>query len=119
MIYRERLTYCKDCGAELRFVRTAYDHWMPCDAMTGEPHFHDRDGSVKGKGGGKSAGNRSGLSQCRICGRPVFYSRDGTKRVCMDYSTLEPHQCRKADITRLAKYNRRQRQKGKSGDKKL
>lgn len=90
-------TYCRICGIELSYKRTRNDRWMPCDAITGEPHFCSQNG--------KNTRN-SGLNYCLKCGRPVFMSHGKL----VDYTSLSTHVCKKADITRYGKYIERQKQ---------
>lgn len=95
------MSYCRYCGTEIMYVRTANEKWMPYD-VTGEAHFCDRTGSK----------NKHGLEVCRTCGKPVF----SMKRKCMDYTTLELHTCKKGDITRYEKYQSNQKQQAASND---
>ncbi len=92
--------YCRYCGAEISYKRTANERWMPCDAITGEPHFCKKDD--------EKITEKSGLAPCKICGKPTFVQQNGRAKTTFDYSTLLPHKCNKADITRFAKYQQRQ-----------
>lgn len=49
----------------------------------------------------------SGLEVCKSCGKPIFKMKGKN----VDYTTLEIHQCKKADITRYAKYQNMQKKK--------
>ena len=88
------MSYCRYCGTEINYTRTANDKWMPYD-VTGKPHFCQEE---KGK-------NKSGLIVCRTCGKPTF--KMGNKFI--DYSTLAIHSCKKGDITRYQKFLERQK----------
>lgn len=87
------MSYCRYCGREIMYTRTANEKWLPYD-VTGEPHFCNKDG--------KSTKKTSGLEVCKCCGKPVFKMKGKT----VDYTTLEIHQCRKVDITRYEKYKK-------------
>lgn len=91
------MSYCRYCGTEINYTRTANNKWMPYD-VTGEPHFcqdaHD-----------KKATKENGLKVCQTCGKPFFYM--GRRKI--DYTTLLTHECRKGDITRWVKYNQRKK----------
>lgn len=89
-------TYCRICGVEISFTRTRNEHWMPCDAITGEPHFCVKD---------RKKTRPSGLNCCSRCGRPVFVAQGKL----FDYGSLAVHVCKKADITRYGKYVQKQR----------
>lgn len=91
------MSYCRHCGAEIAYRRTANERWMPCDAATGEPHFCRKDRDAK----------PTGIVPCSVCGRPTFIQRDGRRRTAYDYTTLLPHKCAKADVARHAKYRQR------------
>lgn len=97
------MSYCRYCGTEISYARTANNRWMPCD-VTGEPHFCQEEKRTK-------TPRETGLKVCQTCGKPVFLM--GRKRV--DYTTLMVHECRKADITRWNKYKER---KTTGGEKK-
>lgn len=83
------MPYCRYCGREITYKRTKNDHWMPCNLLTGEKHFCKEEGGVN-----------SGLSVCPDCGKPVFE----TNGKIIDYASLSPHKCMKADVTRYTKY---------------
>ena len=87
------MAYCRYCGRQIEYTRTANNRWMPYD-VTGNPHFCQEDKSEKPD---------SGLSVCKSCGKPVF--KIGKKT--MDYTTLMIHSCRKIDITNYQKYLKR------------
>lgn len=89
------MSYCRYCGTEINYTRTANNKWMPYD-VTGQPHFcqEDKNNSVE-----------SGLKVCPECGKPIFKM----KRKIMDYSTLEEHKCKRGDITRYQKYLNKQK----------
>lgn len=89
------MSYCRYCGTEIMYTRTANEKWMPYD-VTGNPHFCSKPG-LKTK-------NRSGLEVCKKCGKPVFKMNSKI----MDYTTLELHHCKKGDITRYEKYRKKQ-----------
>lgn len=83
------MSYCRYCGTEINYTRTANNKWLPYD-VTGNPHFCNKDGYKK----------NNGLFVCSKCGKPVFkYGK-----IYMDYSTLKKHLCKKGDITRYQKY---------------
>lgn len=85
------MSYCRHCGTEITFTRTANNKWMPYD-VTGQPHFCQENNENKNK--------KNGLKVCTSCGKPIFMM--GRKKI--DYSSLETHSCKKADITRYKKY---------------
>lgn len=91
------MSYCRYCGREIMYTRTANEKWLPYD-VSGEPHFCNKEG--------KSTKKTSGLEVCKTCGKPVFRMKNKT----IDYTMLEIHQCKKSDITRYEKYK-----KNKSG----
>ena len=86
------MPYCRHCGREIMYTRTANEKWMPYD-VTGQPHFCEKDGTKA----------NNGLSVCKTCGKPVFKMRGKV----IDYTTLEAHKCKKADATRYTKYKQR------------
>lgn len=92
------MSYCRYCGREIMYTRTANEKWLPYD-VTGEPHFCNKEG--------KSTKKTSGLEVCKSCGKPVFKMKGKT----VDYTSLEIHQCKKADITRYGKYQNIQKKK--------
>lgn len=92
------MTYCRYCGVEISYKRSKNEKWIPCDSITGEPHFCREDKNKK----------PSGIVPCTVCGKPTFIQRQGRKKVAIDYATLAIHQCKKADVTRYAKYQQRQ-----------
>lgn len=87
------MAYCRYCGTQIDYTRTANEKWLPVD-VAGQPHFcqEQKNGKVD-----------SGLSVCETCGKPVFKSGKKT----MDYTTLQEHSCRKIDITNYQKYLKR------------
>ena len=90
------MSYCRFCGTEISYTRTANGKWLPYD-VTGQPHFCQEDK--------KNAPVKSGLKVCAKCGKPVFMM----KRKKIDYTTLTEHVCKKADITRYSKYLEKQK----------
>ena len=87
------MSYCRYCGREIMYTRTANEKWLPYD-VTGEPHFCNKKS--------KSTKKTSGLEVCKTCGKPVFKLKGKT----MDYTTLEIHLCKKGDVTRYEKYRK-------------
>lgn len=85
------MSYCRYCGTEINYTRTANGKWLPYD-VTGQPHFCQENS--------KNLPLASGLKVCSSCGKPVF----NMKRKKIDYTTLSEHTCKKADITRYQKY---------------
>lgn len=106
------MTYCRYCGCELSYKRTKNNKWIPCDSATGEPHFCNKikqsrnNQKIKAKNKSLIMKN-TGIAPCKICGKPCFLSNSGTKQIIIDYTTLQLHICKKADITRYAKYNKK------------
>lgn len=92
------MTYCRYCGVEISYKRSKNEKWIPCDSITGEPHFCREDKDKK----------PSGIIPCPVCGKPTFIQKQGKKKIAIDYATLAIHQCKKADVTRYAKYQQRQ-----------
>lgn len=90
------MSYCRYCGTEINYTRTANGKWLPYD-VTGEPHFC-QDNKQK-------QSYESGLKVCPTCGKPVFIM----KRKKIDYTTLNEHICKKGDITRYQKFIEKQR----------
>lgn len=88
------MSYCRNCGVEITYIRTKNEKWMPCDLLTGQPHFCTKDKTQKRK---------SGLAVCKKCGKPVFFN----KNKMIDYSTLQHHECKAGDITRYKKYQQK------------
>lgn len=86
------MSYCRYCGTEINYTRTANEKWMPYD-VTGQPHFCNK---------GKDKKN-NGLTVCKKCGKPVFTMNK--KKI--DYTSLKEHECSKAAITRYQKYLKR------------
>lgn len=82
--------YCRYCGTEINFTRTANEKWMPYD-VTGNPHFCREE---------KGSPLHTGIKVCQQCGKPVII----IKKKIIDYATLETHSCKNADITRYKKY---------------
>lgn len=99
--------YCNFCGTEISYKRTKNDKWMPCNLLTGEPHFCRN---------GTSENNKSGLIQCTVCGKAVIPMGN---EPAIDYATLLPHVCMKADVTRFQKYTEKERRLKKAGLKKV
>lgn len=96
------MSYCRFCGTEISYKRTKNDKWMPCDASTGEPHFCQEQKTVNAK-------STTGIVPCPKCGKPTFIQKNGKSKVLYDYSSLQVHSCRKADLTRFQKYQERQK----------
>ncbi len=94
------MSYCRYCGTEINYTRTANNKWMPYD-VTGQPHFCQENKESK------PTTKTTGLRVCKDCGKPVFMM----KRKKIDYTTLNEHQCKKADITRYQKYILKQKKK--------
>ena len=92
------MSYCRYCGVEITYKRSKNDKWIPCDFITGEPHFCRENKTSK----------ETGIIPCKICGKPTFIKKQGKKKVFIDYSTLAIHQCKKADVTRFIKYQQKQ-----------
>ncbi len=90
--------YCRYCGTEICYTRTANGKWLPYD-VTGQPHFCQENKSSK------PTTKTNGLQVCKLCGKPVFLM----KRKKIDYTTLAEHNCKKADVTRYHKYLERTR----------
>ena len=90
------MSYCRYCGTEINYTRTANGKWLPYD-VTGEPHFCQENKQKQP--------HDSGLKVCAKCGKPVFIM----KRKKIDYTTLNEHSCKKGDITRYQKYIKKQR----------
>ena len=90
------MSYCRYCGTEINYTRTANGKWLPYD-VTGEPHFCQENKQKQT--------HDSGLKVCARCGKPVFIM----KRKKIDYTTLDEHSCKKGDITRYQKYLEKQR----------
>ena len=93
------MSYCRYCGKEISYKRTKNDKWIPCNAMTGEPHFcqdTEKKTSV------------IGIGPCPECGKPVFRQKKGRGSVLYDYTTLMEHKCRASDITRFKKFKEKQ-----------
>ena len=84
------MSYCRYCGREIMYTRTANEKWMPYD-VTGEPHFCNKNSKNQ---------NDSGLEVCIKCGKPVFK----LKSKYIDYTSLELHKCKTGDITRYKNY---------------
>lgn len=92
------MSYCRYCGTEINYTRTANGKWLPYD-VTGEPHFCQENN--------KKSTIDSGLKVCTNCGKPVFT----IKRKKIDYTTLDEHICKNRDITHYKKYLERQKKK--------
>ena len=97
------MSYCRYCGVEIAYKRTKNDKWMPCNAVTGEPHFcnEQKDGKEQGT-------KESGILPCPVCGKPTFQQKNGRRKILYDYSTLDTHKCKNVDITRYSKYKEKQ-----------
>ena len=89
------MNYCRYCGTEISYTMTANNKWLPYD-VTGEPHFCQEKKD-------KKTTKDTGLKVCQACGKPIFLMN----RKKIDYTTLMPHECKKADITRWEKYKKR------------
>ena len=98
------MSYCRFCGVELTYKRTKNDKWMPCNALTGEPHFCQEK-----KNATEKAPVDTGLMPCPTCGKPVFKQKNGRTNLLYDYTTLTEHKCKAADVTRFRKFNERQK----------
>ncbi len=92
------MSYCRYCGTEISYARTANNKWMPYD-VTGQPHFCQENKEHP------PSTKTTGLKVCPTCGKPVFLMN----RKKIDYSTLEVHQCKKGDVTRYQKYLSKQK----------
>lgn len=90
------MSFCRYCGREINYTRTANGKWLPYD-VTGSPHFCN---DKKNK-----PAEQSGLEVCKECGKPVFIMN----RKKIDYTSLAVHVCKKGDITRYQKYLERTR----------
>ncbi len=90
------MSYCRYCGTEINYTRTANGKWLPYD-VTGSPHFCNDKNQKKT--------TDSGLKVCDNCGKPIFIM----KRKKIDYTTLQEHICKKGDVTRYQKYKERER----------
>lgn len=97
------MSFCRYCGTEITYKRTKNERWMPCNLLTGEPHFC-REGNT---------GTKTGIIPCPICGKATFSGKGGL----MDYETLMLHQCKKGNITRYEKYLERQNKLNAAKDK--
>lgn len=91
------MSYCRFCGTEIAYKRTKNYKWMPCNLLTGEPHFCQE--------GKDKSGSSSGLIPCPVCGKATFSGDEGI----MDYDTLTVHKCKNGDITRYNNYLERQK----------
>ena len=89
------MSYCRFCGTEINYTRTANDKWLPYD-VTGQQHFCQEN---------KNKAPESGLKTCAKCGKPIFIM----KRKKIDCTTLYEHVCKNADIARYTKYLEKQR----------
>ena len=98
------MSYCRYCGREIMYTRTANDKWMPYD-VTGEPHFCNENSKTQAD---------SGLEVCSTCGKPVFK----LKGKYIDYTSLELHQCKKGDITRYKNYKEKKNLKSSQNRQK-
>lgn len=85
------MSYCRYCGKDITYKRTKNERWLPCDALTGEAHFCQKNANQK---------IHTGILVCKKCGKPVFKN----KTTLIDYTTLQAHVCKKGDITRYEKY---------------
>ena len=84
-------SYCRYCGTEINYTRTANNKWLPYD-VTGNPHFCQ-------EGKNKPTTKTTGLKVCATCGKPYFVM----KRKKIDYTSLTEHVCKKGDISRYQK----------------
>ncbi len=91
------MSYCRFCGTEIAYKRTKNYKWMPCNLLTGEPHFCQE--------GKDKSSSSSGLIPCPICGKATFSGKEGI----MDYDTLTVHKCKNGDITRYNNFLERQK----------
>ena len=91
-------TYCRYCGTEINWTRTANGKLLPYD-VTGKPHFCREDK--------EESKIDSGINPCPVCGKACFKN----KNKLIDYKTLEVHVCKKADVTRYTKYLDEQKKK--------
>ncbi|MBO4858799.1 MAG: hypothetical protein J5527_09815 [Treponema sp.] len=87
------MSYCRYCGTEISYTRTANNKWLPYD-VTGQPHFCQENEKSK------PTTKKTGLKVCEKCGKPIFM----IKRKKIDYTTLNEHKCKNGDITRYQKY---------------
>lgn len=101
------MSYCRYCGTEIAYKRTKNEKWVPCNLLTGEPHFCKKDDKQP----------ESGIRPCKICGKGVFASKKSGKTILFDYATLAPHVCKKADITRYKKYLEKAKQQAATARK--
>ena len=92
------MLYCRYCGVEITYKRSKNEKWIPCDLLTGEPHFCQEK---------KEDAKSTGIRPCSVCGKPVFVNQKGKKKILYDYTSLAPHICKKADITRYAKFQQK------------
>lgn len=99
------MSYCRYCGVEISYKRTKNDKWMPCNASTGEPHFCNESNPKVSK--------ETGIIPCKNCGKPTFIQKKGKTKISYDYSTLQVHECKKSDITRYQKYQKKNKVKTK------
>lgn len=91
------MSYCRFCGTEIAYKRTKNYKWMPCNLLTGEPHFCQE--------GKDNSGSNSGIIPCPVCGKATFSGKEGI----MDYDTLMIHKCKNGDITRYTNFLERQK----------
>lgn len=99
------MTYCRLCGVELSYKLSKNNKWIPCNALTGEPHFCEQKEEQK---------RNSGLNVCKHCGKPIFKNKAGK---LMDYTTLKAHLCKTGDVARYRKYLQKQKKLNKVKDK--
>lgn len=65
------MSYCRFCGTEIAYKRTKNYKWMPCNLLTGEPHFCQE--------GKDKFSSSSGLIPCPICGKATFSGKEGVE----------------------------------------
>lgn len=93
--------YCRYCGREIVFVRTANERWMPCELSSGSPHFCNNDNP--------DISRETGISPCPRCGKPTFVRSVKRIRHIYDYTTLREHACAAKDIAKYQKYLKKQK----------
>lgn len=101
------MSYCRYCGTEINYTRTANGKWLPYD-VTGKPHFC-QESKVS-----KPNTKTTGLKVCVQCGKPIFIM----KHKKIDYTTLNEHHCKKSDITRYKKFLEKKANKDAFSSKK-
>lgn len=96
------MSFCRYCGVEISYKRSKNEKWIPCNFITGEPHFCQEQNPKISK--------ESGIVPCKICGKPTFIQKKGRVKIAIDYATLLPHECKKGDVTRFKKYQDKSKQ---------